>query len=207
MNDDTIPFGEENDLGDGYKQLPHPYITFFHLFFRGAAIVTYLFSTWFSDSFIGSFVILTLLLSADFWVVKNITGRLLVGLRWWNYVDDNGQSHWVFESGNHGRISARESRLFWIALIVTPVLWGIFLVTAFFGLNFKWMLPVFIALTLNGANLYGYIKCHYGSDTKINTAANDFVRKQLFQSTWSMLSKMGGQQQQQPQHSQQTQVI
>lgn len=27
-----------------------------------------------------------------------ILGRLLVGLRWWNYVDDNGKSHWVFES-------------------------------------------------------------------------------------------------------------
>lgn len=26
------------------------------------------------------------------------TGRLLVGLRWWNYVDEDGQSHWVFES-------------------------------------------------------------------------------------------------------------
>ena len=25
-------------------------------------------------------------------------GRLLVGLRWWNYVDDEGKSHWIFES-------------------------------------------------------------------------------------------------------------
>lgn len=53
---------------------------------------------WFSDSFITSFVFVVLLLSADFWTVKNITGRLLVGLRWWNYVDDAGASHWVFES-------------------------------------------------------------------------------------------------------------
>jgi len=34
----------------------------------------------------------------DFWTVKNITGRLMVGLRWWNYVDDDGKSHWIFES-------------------------------------------------------------------------------------------------------------
>lgn len=27
-----------------------------------------------------------------------VAGRLLVGLRWWNYVDDDGKSHWVFES-------------------------------------------------------------------------------------------------------------
>lgn len=53
---------------------------------------------WFSDSFITSFVCVVLLLSADFWTVKNITGRLLVGLRWWNYVDDEGVSHWVYEA-------------------------------------------------------------------------------------------------------------
>jgi len=53
---------------------------------------------WFSNSFIASFVTVVLLLSMDFWTVKNITGRLMVGLRWWNYVDDDGKSHWVFES-------------------------------------------------------------------------------------------------------------
>ena len=34
----------------------------------------------------------------DFWTVKNITGRLLVGLRWWNHIDENGQSKWIFEN-------------------------------------------------------------------------------------------------------------
>ena len=34
----------------------------------------------------------------DFWTVKNVTGRLLVGLRWWNHVDEDGKSHWVFEN-------------------------------------------------------------------------------------------------------------
>lgn len=36
--------------------------------------------------------------SMDFWTVKNITGRLLVGLRWWNFVDEDGQNHWKYES-------------------------------------------------------------------------------------------------------------
>lgn len=73
-------------------------MTFSHLGFRGAALVTYLLCGWFSSSFIASFVFIVLLLSLDFWTVKNITGRLMVGLRWWNYIDDNGESHWVFES-------------------------------------------------------------------------------------------------------------
>lgn len=29
---------------------------------------------------------------------QNITGRLMVGLRWWNQVDDDGRSQWVFEA-------------------------------------------------------------------------------------------------------------
>lgn len=78
--------------------ISHPYVALFHLLFRGGAVVTYVLCGWFSDSFITSFVFVVLLLSADFWTVKNITGRLLVGLRWWNYVDDTGVSHWVFES-------------------------------------------------------------------------------------------------------------
>lgn len=40
-----------------------------------------------------------LLLAADFYYLKNIAGRRLVGLRWWNEVDTaSGGSHWVFES-------------------------------------------------------------------------------------------------------------
>lgn len=96
----------------------HPYVTFFHLFFRGAAIVIYMFCGWFSDSFITSFVFVVLFLSADFWTVKNITGRLLVGLRWWNYVDDEGISHWVYES--------KKVRLYWSCIV------GFLLVTDIF---------------------------------------------------------------------------
>lgn len=70
----------------------------FHLAFRILAVVAYLFCGWFSNSFVTSFVVIVVLLSIDFWTVKNISGRLLVGLRWWNYVDEDGESHWVFES-------------------------------------------------------------------------------------------------------------
>lgn len=44
------------------------------------------------------FITVILLLAFDFWTVKNVTGRLLVGLRWWNRVKEDGTSEWVFES-------------------------------------------------------------------------------------------------------------
>lgn len=88
----------------------HPYVTLFHLAFRIAAIIVYLLCGLFSNSFIASFVTVVLLLSMDFWTVKNITGRLMVGLRWWNYVDDDGKSHWIFES--------RKVRLLYIFMFI-----------------------------------------------------------------------------------------
>jgi Eukaryotic protein of unknown function (DUF846) len=32
--------------------------------------------------------------------VKNVSGRLLVGLRWWNETGPDGESVWVFESAD-----------------------------------------------------------------------------------------------------------
>ncbi|XP_063980953.1 uncharacterized Golgi apparatus membrane protein-like protein CG5021 isoform X2 [Diachasmimorpha longicaudata] len=188
MDDDTIGFGEEDDIRSG--KLKHPYVTFFHLAFRITGIVTYMLCEWFSDSFIASFVTVILLLSMDFWTVKNITGRLMVGLRWWNYVDDNGNSHWVFESRKQNRINPSESRIFWLALILCPMLWSIFFIVALFGLKFKWLLLVCIALILSGSNLYGYVKCKMGKDQSMSTATSDFLKRQVMQNVMaSMMTK------------------
>lgn len=72
------------------------------------------------------FIFTLLLLSADFYYLKNIAGRRLVGLRWWNEVNTaSGDSHWVFESSdpNVRTISATDKRFFWLSLYVTPALW------------------------------------------------------------------------------------
>lgn len=72
------------------------------------------------------FIITLLLLSADFYYLKNIAGRRLVGLRWWNEVNTStGESHWVFESSdpNVRVINATDKRFFWLTLYVTPALW------------------------------------------------------------------------------------
>lgn len=50
-----------------------------------------------------------------------------------------------------------------------------------------------IALALNGANLYGYVKCNYGAGKDLNSAASDFVRTQLFKSAVDMISKPAAQ--------------
>lgn len=50
-----------------------------------------------------------------------------------------------------------------------------------------------IALALNGANLYGYVKCNYGANKDLNSAASDFVRTQIFRSAVDMMTKPNAQ--------------
>ena len=65
---------------------------------QGLAIAFYIVSSILFDYFSIQFVVTVLLEALDFWVVKNVSGRILVGLRWWNEVNDHGESIWRYES-------------------------------------------------------------------------------------------------------------
>ncbi|CAJ0926694.1 unnamed protein product, partial [Ranitomeya imitator] len=112
--------------------------------------------------------------------LQNITGRLLVGLRWWNQVDDDGKSHWVYESRKTGKKSSEaESRIFWLGLISCPIIWVIFAFTALFSLKVKWLAVVIMGVSLQGANLYGYIKCKVGSPKNLTSIATNYFGGQF----------------------------
>ncbi|XP_037363507.1 Golgi apparatus membrane protein TVP23 homolog A isoform X1 [Talpa occidentalis] len=163
----------------------HPLATFFHLFFRVSAIVTYLCCDWFSRSFVGCFVTVLLLLSFDFWSVKNVTGRLLVGLRWWNQIDEDGKSHWVFEarkvSPNNVAATEAEARIFWLGLIICPMIWVVFFFSTLFSLKLKWLALVIAGISLQAANLYGYILCKLGGESDISRVTASFLSQTVFQ--------------------------
>uniref|UniRef100_A0AAQ6AML7 Exocyst complex component 7 n=1 Tax=Amphiprion ocellaris TaxID=80972 RepID=A0AAQ6AML7_AMPOC len=144
-DEDVSLFDAEEDAGKKSKSnIKHPVASFFHLFFRVSAVFVYLLCGFYSRSFIACMVTIILLLSCDFWTVKNITGRLMVGLRWWNQVDDDGRSHWVFESKGSGKPQASnsEARIFWIGLIVCPVLWVVFVFSTLLSFNIKWLVSI-----------------------------------------------------------------
>lgn len=95
-----------------------------------------------SSNFVLIFIITILLLATDFYYLKNIAGRRLVGLRWWNEVDTaTGDSRWVFESAEEGsrEQNATDKRFFWIALYAQPVLWILLAVVALVSFEFIWL--------------------------------------------------------------------
>lgn len=88
------------------------------------------------------FIITILLLAADFYYLKNIAGRRLVGLRWWNEVDPaSGDSKWVFEHSEPGTktINPTDSRFFWLANYVQPLLWVALAILALVRFMFIWL--------------------------------------------------------------------
>jgi len=109
------------------------------------------------------FILTLLLLSADFYYLKNIAGRRLVGLRWWNEVNTaNGDSHWVFESANPDTrvINATDKRFFWLSLYITPALWIGLAIVAIVKLSSPiWLSLIVIALVLTITNTVAFSRC------------------------------------------------
>lgn len=174
---------DENEVRERKSKIKHPLASFFHLFFRIMAILVYLLCELFSSSFIVCMVTIILLLSCDFWTVKNVTGRLLVGLRWWNQVDEDGKSHWVFEARketSRKTASNSESRIFWLGLILCPIFWVIFVFSTLFSFRIKWLGIVIMGVALQWANLYGYVRCKVGGGTNLRTMATNYLGLQIF---------------------------
>jgi len=155
--------GSDNNI---FKTSSHPVALFFHLFFRTAAIVLYIIP-FVHGNYVISFVVITMFLAFDFWTVKNISGRLLVGLRWWNEINEDGTNSWLFESKDNRVVNKTDSRIFWGALYISPIVWILFALMSLLSLSFKWLLVDIVALSLNVANLIGYYKCEKDAKQKL----------------------------------------
>ncbi|CEQ38802.1 SPOSA6832_00260 [Sporobolomyces salmonicolor] len=212
-----------------WKESAHPVALFFLFFFRCAAIATYLLCGFFSSSYVFSVitqfyfmrfrrgtVLVVVLLSLDFWTVRNVSGRVLVGLRFWNQVDEDGTSFWVFESrGPDQPANAVDSKMFWIAMysvrlvlfrhlaskrkLVTyglfmrpqfPAAWVLLLFVGILKFNVSFLPIVMLALVFNVTNTVGYT---YGSAARQKGDDRDAKRRWATGMAASgMLGSMGG---------------
>ena len=171
---DGKPIGEQKDLESGVVappesdskrtcSVPHPISVFFQVAFKVLAIFSYLFMSWISDSFTLVFICVILCMAADFWTVKNVTGRLLVGMRYWNEIRDDGSNEWFYESlEGQRKLSKTEAAIFWLTLLGFPVIWFLLGLLAIFELSPLYLVIVVIAFVLACPNIYGYLRCAKG---------------------------------------------
>lgn len=179
MMEDEVASSFEDAQSKGRGRIRYPMSALFHLLFKVSAIVVYvIFTSLISGHFIEFFLTIILLLAVDFWMVKNVTGRRLVGLRWWNKVEEDGTSNWVFESRKE-QSSHPEVLVFWGGLLGCTVLWVFFCFTALIKFNWNWALIPVIAIALNGANLIGYVKCRRDAGARLTQMAGKFIGQQI----------------------------
>ena len=143
------------------------------------AILVYLSAGWFSRSFVNVFILCVLLLAADFWTVKNVTGRLMVGLRWNSVVEADGRTTWKFEALEEGALQSTQldALVFWAGLFVPGIVWLLFGVGSFFRFNFEWLLLILTALSLSMANIVGYVRCRQDAASKISSGIQGLVAR------------------------------
>ena len=60
-------------------------------------------------------------------------------------------------------------------------MWTLLFIVAIFRFSFRWLVLDCIALSLNGANLYGYMRCKLGKGTNLTGAVSGYANKFLFQ--------------------------
>ena len=152
----------------------NPVACMFHILFKGAAIVAFMFLNALLDQDIVSFVVIVLFAAIDFWTVQNVTGRLLVNLRWWSEIDDSGHEVWRYESDQSKKAdqlaahagdplaqekmkraeqeNSTDSKVFWTALYVTPLVWMWFMFMQLISLRFFWLITAMICFTLAFTN-------------------------------------------------------
>lgn len=89
------------------QRASHPGVCFTLIFIKVLALVDFLILSFFVDNEALVYLTVIILGAVDFWITKNVAGRKLVGLRWWNEVKENGEEVWIYESKN-------ESKFFYI---------------------------------------------------------------------------------------------
>lgn len=67
-----------------------PGIAAIHIILKIVIVAIYLIVPLITSNTYNVLMIVVILAAIDFWIVKNLSGRLLVGLRWWIDFDENG---------------------------------------------------------------------------------------------------------------------
>jgi len=172
------PPQQDGTLAQKIRTLHHPVASIFHLVWKVGALLTYLFGTLFISQWVVIFIVCITFLAFDFWTVKNVSGRLMVGLRWWNEIKEDGSNEWIFESKeDKSTINSFEKVIFWGALFIAMAIWAVFAIVNI--MKPQWLVITVVGIVLTFANILGYIKCARESRKQIKSMATNYLAGQM----------------------------
>lgn len=137
----------------------HPLVCLVTIGFKVSSILCFILLSIFVDTTAIVYLAVILLASCDFWMTKNVSGRLLVGLRWWNEVREDGNEVWIFESKNEVTESTADSRVFWTSVYASTGAWLAIVIWDIITIKWIWGMIALVCFTFSAVNLYGYFKC------------------------------------------------
>ena len=177
---------EENNEGepgkikatDFIKKSRNPLVALVTVTLKLLSILSFLFTSIFTSNEALVMTTVILFIAADFWYTKNISGRILVGLRWWNNYDKETQGNiWKFESKNEIKESNIDRKTFWISLYGFAACWLFLFIWECIMFNFTWAFLCLISLVISGINVVGFFKCSKIQQKKAGLIAKKLLEK------------------------------
>jgi hypothetical protein len=149
-----------SNLPSFLKKSANPTMCVLHFAFKVVAMLLYFILTLALDDGTIAFIIVSTFSVIDFWIAKNLTGRILVGLRWWSQIKADGEEEWVYESlKDDSRVNGVDKAVFWGVSYLTPILWLVFAILQILTFSLNNFFMCMVAFTLSFVNLLNYIRC------------------------------------------------
>ncbi|CRH01336.1 golgi apparatus membrane protein TVP23, putative [Plasmodium relictum] len=175
-----------------FQNTKHPYICFIHILFKFLSVFFYFIGPLIfrnekskENDFIVTFAITFFLVSLDFYLVKNITGRFLVKMIWWIDVNDDYSNKIVFHSLEENLLNKLDKNIFWYSLYVNFFIWLIQTIQMLISLQVCWFLLCFLCLFLSFYNLFNFWKCSKEQHKVVGNVLNQINLNSLFKKVFN----------------------
>ena len=177
INNSKIENNNKNDknitITNFYKKSTYPMISLLTVLIKLASIISFfLFLIFLSNEAIIMFIVVLIGL-CDFWMTKNISGRFLAGLRWYNLLKSETNTEiWVFEGKKENDSNMINRSIFWYSLYINDIIWIVLFIWEFIRLRFDWSFICLILIIFSFTNTYGFYK-----SSKIQQKGTKFLIK------------------------------
>ena len=153
----------------------HPGVAMLHILLKIFLVFIYLVLPLLMPGNSSQLIFVVILAAVDFWIVKNIAGRLLVGLRWWIDFDEEGNEQWKFECKVDERNNSGASdKAFWWTLILFSLIWIVLLVINILKFLLTQITICAFCAALLGFNLNSYYKCSKVQRDNVNRLLSQY---------------------------------
>ena len=159
-----------------YKKSTYPMISLLTVLIKLASIISFfLFSIFLSNEAIIMFIVV-LFGACDFWITKNISGRFLAGLRWYNLLKlETNTEIWVFEGKNENNADFIDKGIFWYSLYFNDIVWIVLFLWEIIRLKFDWSFICLILIIFTFTNTYGFYRSSNIQQKGTNFLINKYI--------------------------------